>query len=97
MELGDVTILTDEELRSYALAGWTRSIFAMVSPRSATNYLRARRSGFKQTKKAGSDLQQGGVLIVKPDGEIAYRFQSRSTGDHPPAKDVVAALVTAIT
>jgi hypothetical protein len=36
--------------------------------------------------------QLGGVLVVLPDGSIAYRYQSTIAGDHPPTTEVIAAL-----
>jgi hypothetical protein len=41
----------------------------------------------------GDAWQLGGVLVVLPDGRIAYRYLSAIGGDHPPVCDVMAALV----
>ena len=32
--------------------------------------------------------QLGGVVAVKPDGTVAYRYASKHPGDHPDPKDV---------
>jgi hypothetical protein len=41
---------------------------------------------------SGDAWQLGGVLAVRPDGGIAYRYLSAIAGDHPSATDVLAAL-----
>ena len=43
----------------------------------------------------GDPWQQGGVIVVRPGGEIAYRFASRESGDHPRIDDVLAPLASA--
>ncbi len=40
----------------------------------------------------GDAWQLGGVLIVLPDGRIAYRHHSTISGDHPRTSEVMAAL-----
>lgn len=41
----------------------------------------------------GDAWQLGGVLLVLPDGRVPYRYLSTIAGDHPPAAEVMAALV----
>lgn len=40
----------------------------------------------------GDAFQNGGVLVVRPGGEVAYRYISEVSGDHPPVADVLAAI-----
>jgi len=35
--------------------------------------------------------QLGGILVVKPGGQVAYHYISQITGDYPPERDVVCA------
>ncbi len=42
----------------------------------------------------GDAWQLGGVLVVLPDGRIAYRHQSTIAGDHPQTTDVMAAVAS---
>jgi len=56
--------------------------------------LRALRSGFRQGRVQGDAWQLGGVVVVRPGGRIAYRYLSKTAGDHPPVADVLAALST---
>ena len=92
MGLGDVPIRCDVDLRSYALAGFTRGVLATLNPRAALNYVRALRSGQRQHRLQGDALQQGGALVVTRDGVIAYRFVSKAAGDHPPPAAMIDAL-----
>jgi len=94
LEMGHVTIFSDEKVRAYALAGFKRGLATLLHPRSAMNYLRALRKGFGQGRTRGDGLQQGGVLVVRPDGRVAYRFVSQASGDHPPPEEIVAAVKT---
>lgn len=88
----DVPIWCDEELRSYDLAGFRRDVLATLKVRSALSYLRARRKGFEQKGAQGNIWQQGGVLVVRSDGAVVYRYASQANGDHPPPEEIVAAV-----
>jgi hypothetical protein len=92
LEMSHVTILSDERVRAYALAGFKRGMATLLHPRSAVNYLRALKKGFRQGRTRGDALQQGGVMVVRPDGSVAYRFASDASGDHPPPAEIVAAV-----
>ena len=46
--------------------------------------------GTSVEKGAGDFWQLGGVLVVKPDGKIAYHFISDELGDHAPETDVMS-------
>jgi AhpC/TSA antioxidant enzyme len=87
----DVAVWSDEALASYKLAGLKRGVGTLLSPRAALNYARALKRGFRQKKTMGDATQQGGTLVVRPDGTIAYHFVSEVTGHHPNLDDVVAA------
>jgi hypothetical protein len=40
----------------------------------------------------GDALQQGGVLVIAPDGTLVFRFASRVSGDHPEVERVLSAV-----
>jgi NAD(P)-dependent dehydrogenase (short-subunit alcohol dehydrogenase family) len=82
----------DPELRSYRAAEMRRGRSELLSPRLASNALRALRSGYRQGEVQGDPFQLGGVLVIRPDGALSYRHVSRVAGDHPPLDDVIAAL-----
>jgi len=90
--LGDLTLLVDPELRSYRAAGLRRGRAEVLSPRLATNALRAFRRGYRQGAVEGDAFQLGGVFVIRPNGALAYKYLSREAGDHAPLEDVLAAL-----
>jgi NAD(P)-dependent dehydrogenase (short-subunit alcohol dehydrogenase family) len=88
----DCPILVDPELRAYRSAGLRRGRVELLSPRLAGNALRALRSGSRQTGVEGDPWQLGGVFVIRPGGDVTYRYVSREAGDHPPVDDVLEAL-----
>lgn len=88
-------ILVDPSLESYRALGMRRGIFAtLFSGKVLLHAARALRGGFRQGKTRGDHFQLGGVLVVRPDGVVLYRYQSETAGDHPPLADIIAALGT---
>jgi len=85
-------LLVDPELRAYRAAGLRRGRVELLSPRLPGNALRALRSGSRQAGVQGDPWQLGGVFVIRPGGELTYRYVSREAGDHPPVEDVLAAL-----
>lgn len=88
----DVRVFTDETRRAFELAGFRRGIWTLVRPRAIGNYLRAVASGHRWKRTQGDALQQGGLLVVDPGGNVVYRFVGRASGDHPDPDAVLAAL-----
>jgi dehydrogenase/reductase SDR family protein 12 len=88
----DCPILVDPELRAYRTAGLRRGRVELLSPRLPGNALRALRSGSRQTGVEGDPWQLGGVFVIRPGGDLTYRYISREAGDHPPVDDILAAL-----
>jgi hypothetical protein len=88
MEL-DVPILSDEKLQAFTAAGLRRGAGTLLHPgvlaRGATAIFK-----YRQRRTMGDVTQQGGVLLVKPDGMIAWAFRSRFAGDLPKPATVVA-------
>jgi NAD(P)-dependent dehydrogenase (short-subunit alcohol dehydrogenase family) len=88
----DCPLLVDPDLHAYRAAGLRRGRVEVLSPRLPINALRALRSGSRQTSVQGDPWQLGGVFVIRPDGELTYRYASREAGDHPPVEDILAAL-----
>jgi NAD(P)-dependent dehydrogenase (short-subunit alcohol dehydrogenase family)/peroxiredoxin len=88
----DCPLLVDPELRAYRAAGLRRGRVEALSPRMPWNAIRALRSGSRQGAVEGDVWQLGGVFVIRPDGELTYRYASREAGDHPPVDDILAAL-----
>lgn len=57
---------------------------------------RASRAGFRQHGIEGDPWQLGGVLVVLPEGRVAYRYLSDTSADHPPVAEILAALERAV-
>src|SRR2546428_4822210 len=85
-------VLTDPKREAYRLAGFRRGLWSTLMPRAVLDNLRARRKGYAQTKIAGDPLQQGGTLVVAPDGEVIFRYASVRPSDRPRPEQVVLAV-----
>ena len=88
----DCPILIDPELRAYRAAGLRRGRVELLSPRVPRNALRAFRSGSRQTGVEGDPWQLGGVFVIRPGGDLTYRYVSSEAGDHPPIDEILAGL-----
>jgi NAD(P)-dependent dehydrogenase (short-subunit alcohol dehydrogenase family) len=88
----DGPLLIDPELRAYRAAGLRRGRVELLSPRLPLNALRALRRGSRQGAVQGDPWQLGGVFVIRPGGELTYRYVSREAGDHPPVADILEAL-----
>jgi len=88
----DSPLLVDPELRAYRAAGLRRGRVEALSPRLPLNALRALRGGSRQGSVQGDLWQLGGVFVIRPGGELAYRYVSREAGDHAPVEGILEAL-----
>jgi hypothetical protein len=85
-------LYTDPSREAHRALGLRRDAAAALNPAFLVYAWRAFRGGFHQTGVRGDPFQMGGVLVVLPGGRIAYRYASRTAGDHPPIAQVLAAL-----
>ena len=89
----DVPLYTDPSLETYRALAFHRGLVrTALSPRTWAHAARALAGGFLQGRTQGDPLQLGGVVVVRPDGTVAYRHASAEAGDHPPIADILAAL-----
>jgi len=88
----DVPLYTDPTLRVYELAGMKYGARTTFNLKTLAHGVRAFRAGFRQTKVLGSPHQQGGMLVIKPGGEIVYGYASNEAGDQPPMHEVLTAV-----
>jgi NAD(P)-dependent dehydrogenase (short-subunit alcohol dehydrogenase family) len=88
----DSPLLVDPELRAYRAAGLRRGRVEALSPRMPLNAVRALRRGSRQGTVQGDVWQLGGVFVIRPGGELAYRHASREAGDHAPVQEILDAL-----
>jgi hypothetical protein len=75
-------IYTDPTLAVYKAAELKRGIGATFNLRGAVASVGALKRGFRQGKTQGDATQQGGVLVVAPDGRILYHHISQYPGDN---------------
>ena len=85
-------LYVDTQRVAYAALGMKRSIASVLSLKAMKNAARALKAGNRQTSVQGDAWQLGGVLVVRPGGQVAYEYRSEQPGDHPPVEDVLAAL-----
>lgn len=88
----DAQLLVDPDLRAYRAAGLRRGRVEALSPRMPLNALRALLAGHRQRWVQGDPWQLGGVFVIRPGGELAYRHVSTVGGDHPPVDALLEVL-----
>jgi peroxiredoxin len=91
----EMPVFSDEARATFAAAHLKRGYCRVIDPRvlikGATAIFK-----FRQRKTMGDGAQQGGVLLVRPDGSVPYSYVSEYAGDHPPTPQVVAAAFAAV-
>ena len=89
----DVSLYTDPSLESYRALEFHRGpVRRVLGPRTWAHAVRALAGGFFQGRTRGDLLQLGGVVAVRPDGTVAYRYASAEAGDHAPIADILSAI-----
>jgi hypothetical protein len=86
-----IPLYVDPGLRAYQAAGMVRSVSSGLAPQAFLNAFRTLREGYVQGATQGDPWQQGGVLLVKPSGDIVWSYISSVAGDHPEMTAVLAA------
>jgi peroxiredoxin len=89
----DIPLYVDERRDTYKAAGTKVATFTeLLGPQVvARGVATSRRDHLIQGKTDGHPAQLGGVLIVKPGGEIAYIHLADDASDNPPNKEVLQA------
>ena len=86
------SIFTDPSHTAYKIIGAKRGIRTIFQLRVLQNAWRSYRCGFRQNGRMGDVGQQGGILIVLPDGTMAYRYLSREARDRPCIGSILSAV-----
>lgn len=86
-----VDVLVDTDRLAYRAAGARRgSLSQLLGPRVlARGVSRALRSGVAQGRTVGHPAQLGGLLLIRPGGEVAWSHLSGDASDYPPAAVVL--------
>ena len=85
-------MFVDPTLRAYRAAELKRGMTTVFNPRAAKHALRAFRLGHRQGATQGDPMQQGGVFVITPTGEVAWAQISTEAGDHADPAAILAAL-----
>ncbi len=90
----EARILSDPKRATYEAAGLKRGIGSTFNARSMLGGLRAYTAGHRQAGVQGDPWQQGGALVVAPDGPVLLHHVSDSVGDNV-AGEILLELVKA--
>ena len=85
-------IYTDPSLAAYQAAQLKRGVLRTLDPRGYGKALRAMVGGQRQGRTQGDQWQQGGVLVVAPDGTVLYQQASERAGDNATGDQILAAM-----
>jgi len=88
---GDIPIYSDQNRVTYQALEMHRGACTLLDPRvlltGATAIFK-----YRQRRTMGDNTQQGGTIVVRPDGSMPFKFLSRYAGEHARHKDILAAL-----
>ncbi len=91
-EVPGFTVLTDPSLNSYRALGLKRGVLATLGPASVLAGVRASLRGLRQTSLQGDAWQQGGLLLLMPDGQVPFIQRNENAGDRPELDAALVAL-----
>lgn len=85
-------LYTDPSLDVFKEAELKRSVARTLDPRSLGKAFKALVDGQRQGRTQGDQWQQGGVLVIAPDGAIKYHHASERPGDNAPAAAILSSI-----
>jgi hypothetical protein len=90
----ELPVLTDEDRRTYKLAGLKRAtVSQLVGPRSVVAGLKhGARSGVVQGRIVGDAAQLGGAMVIGPGDEVIFEQRPANAGDSIEPADLLAAV-----
>ncbi len=90
----ELTVLADEQRRTYKLAGFPRAnVGQLLGPRSVISGVRhGARSGVMQGRIVGDAAQLGGAMVIGPGDEVLFEQRSEHAGDTIEPADLLAAV-----
>jgi peroxiredoxin len=90
-------VLADEERTSYKAAGAkVATANELLGPKVVAKGVQAsRRSGVVQGRTIGHAAQLGGVLVIRPDGTVAWSHMAEDASDTAAPDEILAALANA--
>lgn len=91
LSIDEAVVCSDPDLRTFKIIGFKRGIYSTLGPQALFNRLDLLKKGYVQIEKNKDDgdrWQIGGILVVKPNDTIAYKYVSEALGDHPEANNI---------
>lgn len=88
----DGPLYTDPSLAVYRAAELRSGLRTVLTLGAVSRSVGAFRRGFRQGKIEGDALQQGGVLVIDPDGRVLWHHISSGPGDNASAAEILAAV-----
>ncbi|MCH9686545.1 MAG: AhpC/TSA family protein [Deltaproteobacteria bacterium] len=88
-----VEVITDPTLAAHRALELHRSFMETYGPRALWGLGRALVGGFRQRGIEGDNYQQGGLVVVDAQQQVAYVHRDQATGDHAPLVDVIEAVM----
>ena len=85
-------LYTDPSLAAYRAAHLRRGVATVLTPKALLPTFQALRRGARQGLTRGDNLQQGGVLVVAPSGDVRWQHISQYPGDHATTAQILAAV-----
>lgn len=85
-------LYTDPSLATFEAAELKRGVFTVLDPRALVPTFKAFARGSRQGRTQGDAWQQGGVLVIAPNGEIKWHHVSERPGDNASMQQILAAL-----
>ena len=84
----DLPVYVDEKRAVYKALDFKRPLLGFLTRRVFKRAAEARKEGFTQPGVHGDAFQLGGVILLRPDGSIPYKYASQFAGDHPKIEDL---------
>jgi peroxiredoxin len=92
-----LTVLADEDRRSYRAAGAKIATFTeLLGPKVvAKGAVVTARTGLRQGRTIGHPAQLGGAMVVRADGTVAWSHMSEDASDNATVEEIHAAASSA--
>jgi hypothetical protein len=91
----DGPLYTDPSLAVYKAAELKRGVLRTLDPRALGKTIKAFSHGQRQGRTQGDPWQQGGTLVIAPDGTVLLHHVSENSGDQSQAEQIALALTAA--
>lgn len=88
-------LYTDPDRRTYRAVGFKHGLLSVADPRVALRAAERLREGVRQGRVMGDAFQQGGAVVITPDGRAPFVHVNAYAGDDLPPARLLAELARA--